>query len=38
MTKKPAPKKKRPAKPDASQTALSVVEKAIGGKLVNGRR
>lgn len=30
--KKPAPKKK-PAKPDASQTALSVVERAIGGKL-----
>jgi hypothetical protein len=31
-TKKPA-KKKRPAKPDAAQTALSVVERAIGGKL-----
>lgn len=25
--------KKRRAKPDASQTALSVVERAIGGKL-----
>ena len=34
--KKPAGKK-RPAKPDASQTALSVVEKAIGGKLVPPR-
>lgn len=30
--KKPAAKKK-PAKPDAAQTALSVVERAIGGKL-----
>jgi hypothetical protein len=34
--KKPAAKKK-PAKPDASQTALSVVERAIGGKLSTGR-
>ena len=37
-TKKPAPKKKRKPKPDQSQIALSVVERAIGGKLANGKR
>jgi hypothetical protein len=38
---KPKPKKagakKKPAKRDASQTALSVVERAIGGKLAPKR-
>jgi hypothetical protein len=34
VMKKPA-KKKAPKK-DAAQTALSAVEKAIGGKLANG--
>jgi hypothetical protein len=32
--KKPAPKPRK----DLSQTALAVVEKAIGGKLANNRR
>jgi hypothetical protein len=35
--KKPVKKKRTPRK-DQSQIALSVVEKAIGGKLVNTRR
>jgi hypothetical protein len=35
MAKKKAPKKKRPAKKDVSQTALSIVERATGGKLVD---
>jgi hypothetical protein len=34
-TKKPAKKKRTPRK-DQSQIALSVVEKAIGGKLSDG--
>jgi hypothetical protein len=33
--KKPAAKKKHPARPDQSQIALSVVERAIGGRLAN---
>jgi hypothetical protein len=33
--KKSKPKSKRPPKPDFSQRALAVVEKAIGGKLAN---
>lgn len=36
MKKKPS--KKKPTKPDAAQTALSVVERAIGGKLANPKR
>jgi hypothetical protein len=36
-TKKPAKKKRSPRK-DESQTALSVVERAIGGKLVEKKR
>jgi hypothetical protein len=32
-TTKKKPAKKRTPKPDAAQTALSVVERAIGGKL-----
>jgi hypothetical protein len=34
-TKKPATKK-RPARPDASQSALASVEQIIGGKLSDG--
>ncbi len=34
-TKKKSASKKKIAKPDQSQIALSVVEKAIGGKLVD---
>jgi hypothetical protein len=36
-TKKPAAKKK-PARKDASQIALSVVERAIGGKLATPKK
>ena len=36
-TKKKPVAKKKPAKPDAAQTALSVVERAIGGKLAAGK-
>lgn len=34
--KKKAPAKKRPAPPDASQSALANVERIIGGKLSDG--
>jgi hypothetical protein len=34
MIKKPKKQPKRKAQPDFSQTALSAVESAIGGKLV----
>jgi hypothetical protein len=33
VKKKPVKKVSREAKPDASQIALAVVEKAVGGKL-----
>jgi hypothetical protein len=40
MKKPPKPKRskkpKRTARPDFAQTALAVVEKAIGGKLAEG--
>jgi hypothetical protein len=36
--KKPERKPARKPKPDAAQIALAVVEKAIGGKLVDGKR
>jgi hypothetical protein len=37
-TKKKPPAKKKPVRKDAAQTALSVVEQAIGGKLAQSAK